>query len=335
MQSNYNPPQYDAPSAPPPNYQTFQIHGHSVDVPRELEGDFEEARSEVMRVGLENHEARVCLILDVSYSMQNPNEFFTNENHPNGMPKGNKVQRLINKALSLALLFDDNQQVELIAFAGEAYQPIVINKDNFSQATKLVTLQQGTNYAAAVQATRNLYFSNSDTLNSPQMCNQPPVFAIFITDGEPNRQATEALNQFISASHQAIFFKFLGLKGKQEDTEFKYIQSLDDYKVEPEVKKHSSSFFTCCASPAPKTKKSSGDRFFVDNCDLVTLDDPDHLTMEKLIKEYRLWLIEAHQKKLLKHAPQVTVLASNGSEGRITANKQADHKDSAARSLRP
>ena len=84
-----------------PNYAI--INGRKILVPSELKEEVFSAKTEIIRNGMDSHEARVCLILDVSASMQGNNEFFS---HPT---KGNRVQKLINKALALAFLFDDNQ----------------------------------------------------------------------------------------------------------------------------------------------------------------------------------------------------------------------------------
>ncbi len=133
---------------------------------------------------------------------------------------------------------------------------------------------------------------------------EPPVFAIFITDGEPNVKKTEAMNEFSSASHEAIFFKFIALKGKQTDIGFSYLQSIDDHDVK-------------------KYENDNSDAFYVDNSDLVVLNNPDELTMEKLIHEYRGWLIEAKEKNILLHDPKVGHI--NTQEGRIVSNHNQDN----------
>lgn len=118
------------------------------------------------------------------------------------------------------------------------------------------------------------------------MCPDPPVFVIFITDGEPNVKKTEAMNEFTSASHQAIFFKFIALKGKQRDMQFTYLQSIDDHEVK-------------------SRKNDVRNLFYIDNSDLVVLNNPDELTVEKLIHEYKGWLIEASEKGLLLHDQKI------------------------------
>ena len=267
------------PSAPPQSYNT------NVDVPVEIVNDVNVGKNEIIRQGMEGHEARVCLILDVSASMQNPNAFFFSDQ------KGTQVQLLINKALALAFLFDDNQSIEVFPFGDVCFPHISVDRNNFTFAAQLCLdassgYRPTTNYASAVQAIRKHYFNDSGQRTEPQMCNEPPVFVIFITDGEPNVKKTEAMNEFTSASHQAIFFKFIALKGKQQDLQFTYLQSIDDH----DVKKH---------------KNDRRDLFYIDNSDLVVLNNPDELTMENLIHEYRGWLLESREKGLLLHNQNV------------------------------
>lgn len=303
----YAPPSFNngaVPSAPPhqqaPPQQVLpqQFYNLNSDVPAEIVNDVNVGKTEIVRQGMDGHEARVCLILDVSASMQNPNQFFFDEY------KGNQVQLLINKALALAFLFDDNQSIEVFPFGDVCFPHIAVDRNNFIFASDLCLQASGgyrptTNYSSAVQAIRKHYFNDSGQRSKPQLCNDPPVFVIFITDGEPNVKKTEAMNEFASASHQAIFFKFIALKGKQSDLEFKYLQSIDDHDVKVKKNKH-----------------ESNDLFYIDNSDLVVLNNPDELTMEHLIHEYRGWLLEAKETGLLFHDQNVKGGLAKTNDGR-------------------
>lgn len=233
--------------------------------------------------------------------MQNPNSFFWDER------KGNQVQLLINKALALAFLFDDNQSIEVFPFGDVCFPYIAVDRNNFTVASDLCLEKSGgyrtsTNYASAVQAVRKHYLNDSGQRTTPQLSPDPPVFVIFITDGEPNVKKTEAMNEFTSASHQAIFFKFIALKGKQHDMQFTYLQSIDDHDV--------------------KSKRNDGrNLFYIDNSDLVVLNNPDELTFDKLIHEYKGWLIEASEKGLLLHN-QYIENATKYKDGRTVKNDE-------------
>lgn len=284
-----------------PGYKTTNtqpVRSLTYAVPKELKDDYTELKRQLAKHGMEKHEARVSLILDISGSMQDPNHFFHEEK------KGNRVQKLINKALAMAFVFDDNQSIEVFPFGDKAYAPIEITKENFTSATDLVLKSAGgfkhqTNYAAPVKAIREYYFHNNDKLNSPQICDEAPVFAIFITDGEPNAEKIEAINQFRYASHQAVFFKFIALRGCQEDQEFTFLQKLDD----------------CPVKVRPKDEGC-----FIDNCDLVVLKNPEDLKMEQLLNEYRPWLVEARQKGLLANDPGLEINIAIKAEDRKVSN---------------
>ena len=299
MQRNLNYPELNSP---PPYNPEWSNQERFKNVPQEIDSHFRGGYEEIAKVGMQNHEARVCLILDVSASMQQPNQFFKDDQNRN------RVQELINKSLALAFIFDDNQQIEVFPFGDKAYGPVILSRENFTQATDLIMdciggdLLTATNYAAAVKKVRDYYFHDVTVRKKPQACDEPPVFAIFVTDGEPNREKTEAINQFASASHQAIFFKFLALKGKQEDLEFTYLSNLDNHDVKE----------------GNNSDDNDADRFYIDNSNLVVLKDPNQLTMNELIQEYREWLVEAHQKKILSHDPKVKVNDIRD-EGRVVA----------------
>jgi hypothetical protein len=278
------------------------INGRKILVPPELKEDISSAKYEIIKNGMDKHEARVCLILDVSGSMQEPNQFFS---HPQ---LGNRVQKLINKALALAFLFDDNQQIEVFPFGdtvfGEKtengkFKPLVIHRDNFTAATDIILkLSHGyrdkTYYGDPVKAVRQFYFNDSGRRRIPQSTDDTPVFAIFVTDGEPNGKEDEAMQEFASASHQAIFFKFIALSGKKQ--EFSFLNGIDN--------------------PSKRSSQYKNYPFYIDNSNFVLIKDPLDLTIEALLLEYRPWLSDAYKKKLLLNNPGISLMDIH-SEGRI------------------
>jgi len=288
------PPYADAP--PAYDHDSKSMMAKLDTMPAEIKSEAKELYREIKKVGLENHEARVCMVLDISVSMQHKehNQFFfgADEKFENG-----KVQRLINSSVALALLFDNDGEVEVHPFAGTAYPPVIINRDNFTYAARLVWeatrgVHGSTNYAAPVQAVRAHYFKDAGERTTPLSIKEAPVFSLFITDGDPNMDKTGGRNQFQWASHLPIFFKFLALRGNQQDAEFSFLKDIDD--------------------PANKSK------FFIDNADLVILNQPEDLTMQQLIHEYRGWLMHAHRLGLIGD-PKVRAEIGIHSEGRIIA----------------
>ena len=304
MHSQFKSISPGGPSAPmalstgemPPAYQD-EAHGHMLYVPVEVKQEFTAAKAEIKKNGLSNVEARLAMALDVSGSMQNPNQFYEDEK------KDCKVQRLINKALALSLLLDDDGSVELFPFGDICYQPIIINKHNYRDAVRLVFesskgFKETTNYADPISAVREHFFDDKTLNKEKSPCEKPPVFVIFITDGEPNVKKDEAEDQIIASSFQAIHWHFICLEGKtvrhpDDEEPFAYLKAWDDMKS----------------------------KRFVDNVDLQILKDPDDLTFSQLINEFRPWLIEAHKKGLLVKAPKldkaVATTLHESKEGRM------------------
>lgn len=261
-----------------------EIANHAQDVVVQLE-----------RNGLNGHQAKVCLVLDISASMENPNQFFSSR----------KVHQLVNKALALACIFDDDKNIEIIPFGEHAKQVFNVTLNNYQNIVDEILyniggLQNTTNYAEAVKKVREHYFGNYQAIHIPQS-SELPVFVIFVTDGDCNLQwQNQALLQFRYASYQPIFFKFLGMKGNQHNIVFDFIQKIDDASVihdgnkkVPDIQKH-----------------------FIDNADVVILNDASDLTMEGLLNEYRGYLIEANIKGLLEIPPLLNI-KNIKNEGRI------------------
>jgi hypothetical protein len=288
------------------------INGRQIYVPPELQEDVSLGQADLIKEGMENHEARVCLVLDVSSSMQEKNKFFSDE------IKGNQVQTLINRALALAILFDDDKKVEVFPFGekvffvaeeGKAPHPLVVDCHNYSKATDMIldlldgSLRQHTNYSEPVKAIRKYYFNDVGNRTEKQKCEDAPVFVIFVTDGEPSEKKIEAMNQFRSASHQGIFFKFIALRGQQSDQEFKFLTSVN----KPEIK-----------DPDAKDDEDQQNKFLMDNSNLQILNHPGELSMHKLIEEYRPWLTDAYkEQRILMQAPGIK-FADINAEGRKT-----------------
>ncbi len=288
------------------------INGRQIYVPPELQEDVSLGQVDLIREGMENHEARVCLVLDVSSSMQEKNKFFSDE------IKGNQIQTLINRALALAILFDDDKKVEVFPFGekvffvaeeGKKPGPLVVDCHNYANATNLIldllegSLRQHTNYSEPVKAIRKYYFNDVGNRTEKQKCEDAPVFVIFVTDGEPSEKKIEAMNQFRSASHQGIFFKFIALRGQQCDQEFKFLTAVN----KPDIK-----------DPDAKNDEEQANKFLMDNSNLQILNHPGELTMHRLIEEYRPWLTDAYKEhRILTQAPGIK-LADISSEGRKT-----------------
>ena len=78
-------------------------------IPRELAPDARNVLTEITKVGISpEHQAQVCLVLDISPSMQNPNLFYYNPETDEPGP----ILRVIKQAVITAMAFDDNQKLD-------------------------------------------------------------------------------------------------------------------------------------------------------------------------------------------------------------------------------
>jgi hypothetical protein len=289
--------------SPPPYHQLQQQqvqHGDSDSSDdedchdkNEMHKHCEEAKAALVRYGFpENHEAQICIALDVSDSMERTNYFYSSQ----------KIQKLIDKAMSLAIeLSPGKHTVTIIPFGRTAYEPVEIDEHDVKYAVEKVMeaiggqLSDKTNYHGAVKKIRSHYFGNCNATTGAVISDKPPVFVLFVTDGEHNLEKTEALNQFAWAERNAIFFKFIALKGLQQNLRFKALEEI-------------------CANNS---------KTFLPNRRLLILNDPDELTIQLLFYGYRMWVEEAHEHKVLKNDPKINLDIRNPDDIRELAEKEA------------
>jgi hypothetical protein len=194
--------------------------------------------------------------------------------------------------MSIAIELSDQQKhsVTIFPFGSVAFDPIEIDEHHLESAVPTImsniggVLSQGTNYNLVVEKIREKYFNSSAPAFTAIPSNQAPVLCFFITDGEPQTQKDEARNQFRYSQYNAIFFKFIALKGKQVDLQFNALKTICD-KNEPTA--------------------------VILNKHLITLTDPKELTIQKLFFGFRNWLIEAYEHKILINNPNINLSIEN------------------------
>lgn len=157
-------------------------------------------------INLENHRARVCIVMDKSGSMQ--------YNFLNG-----NVQNCLTRLLPLALKFDDNGELEVFLFNTICTKETPMDFNNYSNYVDVEIIQNkkgatgGTSYACAIQKIIEEYGN--------QNCNIP-TFVIFITDGE-TADTLETDRLIVKTSTLPIFIHFIGVG----NDDFKYLHTLD------------------------------------------------------------------------------------------------------------
>lgn len=295
----YPPPAY-SPSAPPAGeaIEGLEPGGLTGDafwknLAASTEPEFvqtaRDVHAELKKNGLLGHKAQVAVVLDISASMQNPNEFF------HARDGSSPIKALLMKALATAVFFDDNDEIEIFPFGDKAFGVEKLSVKHYKNINSICEsilkkhgLRKETNYGAPMAEIRNYYFKNTTELSNP-IASELPVFTLFATDGECNEwHQQNCLRQAKNASYLPIFFKFLCLRGKQDPSIFKFIQDeLDDAPVRgdsskrrPEIAKH-----------------------YMDNSDLVVVDRPEALSVGSLLREYGPYLYQAYYQKNLLTAP--------------------------------
>lgn len=262
----------------------------------------EKVNPALKKYGLKNHEAEVCLVLDCSWSMQNPNEFFWGKDKVLG---NSKVEKTIQQVLAIASKFDDNMNIELIpfgAFESDSKKPPVLSislknyKKNYPKGvTKHVlknikTLQGETNYAEAFKAVHDYYYP--DGLRPDKIAK----FVVFITDGDCTSDTKKTLDLIKQSSKAPIFYKFIGLAGSN-NPKFELLKKIDDMKERK-----------------------------LDNADFFEVSDPDKISMDDFFNEYPGFLKEAYNKKILTKDPKLDKSIEVDDDERIVDNKQIKKK---------
>lgn len=229
---------------------------------------------------LTQHKARVALVLDVSGSMA-------------GLYESGAVDRLVKRALPVALGFDDNQEIDVFAFGTDATEIGGYTIRNYKQCVTEVlekTHFSGTRYHTALDILRNYYRGTTQ-----------PVYVMFVTDGDTsNKEDAKRLVQ--EMSKEPIFLQFIGLGAD------KLPATMQGASKPKEKGGFLGRMFS--AAVAPRTPfefledLDSMDGRVVDNANFFAMKTPDShddaFFYELLMNEYPQWLEAAKAKGILR-----------------------------------
>ena len=251
------------------------------------------------RYGLQEYEAQICIALDVSVSMQDPNGFY---DHDNALGTSS-MQRVIEKVMSMAIALaaGQNPTVTIFPFGSIAHQPVIIDAQHEQEATNRVLtsikgiFDEDTNYHVALVAIREYYFGDARPTTEPVAYYEPPVYCLFITDGDANRQQAEAAKQIKYSENNAIFFKFLALSG-----------------VDAAI---TAATFNTLRLICNKSQNS------IPNRDLLIITDPDELAMEGLFQHYPQWLEVALRRGIIMFNPAIDFYVKNTNDAAHNAEQ--------------
>ena len=227
------------------------------------------------KVGLEQHRARVCLVLDISGSMST-------------LYRKGLVQRFAERILALGCRFDDDGEIDVFLFGRNVHRGAPMGLGNWSDYVGRMIerhpLEGDTRYGAAMEAVRRHYFPDARGGERKLLLKAAlPVYVMFVTDGSTSDQPLTE-RQLRWASREPIFWQFMGIgKGRKSkakrlagfaDSDFPFLEKLDEL-----------------------------DGRLVDNADFFSVASPDEHSdaqlYDLLMTEYPGWVKLARQRGLI------------------------------------
>lgn len=217
--------------------------------------------------GLEEHQAKVALCLDISASMQ-------------GLYRKGSIDELVRRVLALGFRFDDDGEIDVFLFGKDAHHAGTVTADNYKtfvrDMLRRYPLEGGTRYGEVMQMVREHYRSDPSF-------GLIPVYVMFATDGDTaDRQQSE--RQMMEAAREGIFWQFMaigeppekkGFFGRLLSSDFQFLIHLDTMRNR-----------------------------FIDNANFFLVRDPAEPSDEELyglmMAEYPSWLKAARAKGLLR-----------------------------------
>lgn len=187
------------------------------------------AKISLEKAGLADHQARVCLCLDISGSMDR-------------LYKTGAVQQFAERILALGCRFDDDGAVDVFLFGKNVHHPEPMTLANchtyVSGLRSKHPLEGDTRYGRAMEAIREFYFGGIAASGAKHIRQAPsPVYVMFVTDGSTSDMGVTE-RQLRESSHEPIFWQFMGIgKGRKSknkllkafaDSDFPFLEKLDE-----------------------------------------------------------------------------------------------------------
>jgi len=205
---------------------------------------------ELEKRNLQDCIARVALVLDISGSMS-------------GRYSDGTVQEIVNKALPLAVQFDDDGELDFWYYGSRPKRMPSVNMKNYKTAVPQ-------NWSGLMES---LGYGNTEPLVMKEVVaeykrSKLPAYVIFITDGGVGSE-TEIKKILMDASKEPIFWQFVGVGGSS----YGVLERLDNMTGR-----------------------------YVDNANFFALDDFKSVSnselYSRLLNEFPQWLKEAKRKRV-------------------------------------
>lgn len=206
---------------------------------------------ELEKRNLQDCVARVALVLDISGSMD-------------GRYRDGTVQEIVNKALPLAVQFDDDGELDFWYYGSRPKRMPSVNMKNYKTAVP-------SNWSSIMES---LGYGNTEPLVMKEVVaeykrSKLPAYVIFITDGGVGSE-NEIKKILMDASKEPIFWQFVGVGGSS----YGVLERLDNMTGR-----------------------------YVDNANFFALDDFKSVSnselYSRLLSEFPQWLKEAKRKRIL------------------------------------
>jgi hypothetical protein len=244
---------------------------------------------------LNEHTARVALMLDISGSMGHL--FITG-----------KVNELIKRALPLALQFDDDGQIDVFCFNNDAFEVGEYGLSNYKECVRDIEREFGVNGGTS-------YNSALDLIQEHYAGSKLPVYVMFVTDGDTDSKS-KVEKSMISISRQPIFIQFIALGVDYFPNDDEVVEEAPAAKPgffsrlfgigqdngqqssrKPNNRSLSSGFSFLASLDEMKGRK-------VDNANFFALKHPTSVSDDRLysllLNEYPQWLKDARAARILK-----------------------------------
>ncbi|MGM9949961.1 MAG: VWA domain-containing protein [Lysinibacillus sp.] len=232
------------------------------------------AKVTLEKVGLQHHNAKVALCLDISGSMS-------------GLYRAGKIQDFAERILALGTRFDDDGSIDIFLFGQHAHDAGELTISNFNGfVNRLIRqhpLEGSTYYAKAMQLIRKHYFGAAQSRKQP-LSQSIPIYVMFVTDGD-TFDKSETTKHIQDSSYEPIFWQFMAIGESKKDvkkgffkslfqSDFTFLEQLDDLPGR-----------------------------YIDNADFFSVKDPatvsDDELYDLLMQEYPEWVKTARTKGLI------------------------------------
>lgn len=232
------------------------------------------AKVSLEKVGLQHHNAKVALCLDISGSMSR-------------LYSSGKIQAFAERILALGTRFDDDGSIDIFLFgqhAHDAGELTISNFDGFvNRLIRQYPLEGSTYYAKAMGLIRQHYFGPAQSRKQPLSQNMP-IYVMFVTDGDTFDKA-ETTKHIQDSSYEPLFWQFMAIGESKKDAKKGFFKSLLQ------------SDFTFLEQLDNLTGR------YIDNADFFSVKDPaaisDDELYDLLMQEYPEWVKAARTKGLI------------------------------------